>query len=114
MGALGALFFLDQKFCRHSYWESVRLTLDGTKISQKHRVKSYNDFWQDPDYARKKRDRGTQFYAQSEEKIVTDKNGIKDWMQYLLAVDVLEDARNEFESLKLDFKNVPVRFVKNF
>jgi hypothetical protein len=98
----------------HGYWDVIRLTLDGDKISTKYPVKSYNDFWKSDDYAKRKRSSEDEFYAQSEEKIITDKYGFKDWMKYLLAVDVLEEAKDEFIALKLDFKNIPVSFVKDF
>jgi hypothetical protein len=98
----------------HGYWDVIRLTLDGDKISTKYPVKSYNDFWKSDDYAKRKRSSKDEFYAQSEEKIITDKYGFKGWMKYLLAVDVLEEAKDEFIALKLDFKNVPVSFVKDF
>jgi len=96
------------------YWDVIRLTLDGNKISTKYPVKSYNDFWKNKDYSQLKRSSKDEFYAQSEEKIITDKHGVKDWTKYLLAVDVLEEAKDEFINLKLDFKNVPVSFVKDF
>ena len=96
------------------YWDVIRLTLDGDKIGTKYPVKSYNDFWKSEKYSQLKRTSKDEFYAQSEEKIITDENGFKDWFKYLLAVDVLEEVKDEFDALDLDFKNVPVSFVRDF
>jgi hypothetical protein len=101
---------------KHGYWAEIRLTLDGDKLSHNHLLVPYNDFWKFDDYAKKKRDSKDEFYSQSETKIVTDKNGLKNWTKYLLAVDVLEDVRDTFEKMDLQkyLKNVPVRFVNKF
>jgi hypothetical protein len=93
------------------YWDTIRLTLDGDRISERHPIRSYNDFWKWESYSeRKLKD---PFYAQSEEKIITDEKGFKGWMRYLLAVDVLDVAKEAFEEKNLTF-DVPVSFVSSF
>jgi hypothetical protein len=99
----------------HGYWNVIRLTLDGDKISNKYPIKPYNDFWKWDDYAKKKRS-DDEFYSQSENKIITDRGGFKGWLKYLLAIDVLNEAKDEFESLKLDtyLKNIHINYVEKF
>lgn len=98
---------------RH-YWAKVRLTFDGAKISSRYKVKSYNDFWKDEMYPLKKRDEDG-FYAQAEEKIITDKHGVRNFLKYVTAVEALEGVRAEFEKEIGDrLGDIPVTFVKQF
>lgn len=96
-------------------WGPIRLTLDGAALSQKYKIASYNDFWKAEDYAKKKMSTD-EFYSQAEEKVITDRHGIKDFKKYIKQVDVLEEERESFikEGLDKKLSGVPVNFVTKF
>jgi hypothetical protein len=97
-------------------WNVIRLTLDGDKISNKYPIKSYNDFWKFQDFSSRKRNAADEFYAQAEEKIITDKNGLKNPIDYIIKIDVLESAKEDFdkEGLEKYLSGINVIFVQNF
>jgi hypothetical protein len=89
------------------YWAPIRITLDGDKLSNNHKIIPYNDFWIIG--GGKSKNGFDPFYSQAEEVILTDKNGLVDWKKYVVAIDALESAKDQIGDVGME-----INFVDSF